>query len=736
MIQCTQCGTQNRDGSKFCSDCGARLVQQSGLVCPMCSTPNTVENVFCSKCGARLVPLSVAPTAEKTPPPAPIKGLSLPAKSAEPAAPAAKEEPKPAPVDETQSGDWLARLRAITPEEETPEQPITAPSPEPTAPMREPAPASEETPTWLARLRTAPPVEEAAPTEPTPPRAEAPEIAEEDLPDWLRSTPAPPAQPAAPVPAEETPSWMARSRGEPERGETASPAVSKDEIPDWLRDSSAAPTTEPAAPTVEEPDWFKPVTNVPQVPPPVPATEAGMPDWLKSLKPKEEETPAPVETAPGGVVSPGEELLESLEAAAPTALPTEAETLAWFSETPRAEVSEEEYLPDWLRTPPPGETGAAPVETPAEVAPAVEPTAQVPEWIAALKPVEQPVPGAFEGGPVETSGPLAGLRGVLPLATAIIEPHAPPKPVPPSPFKKTAHIFESILTAPAIAPTVPAAKPKRRAWTMRPLIYLLMVLAVLIPFFVPDIASSSLRTYGTPAADFYDAIQTLPPNVLVVLSFDYDPGGAGEMDLQASALVRHLMQRRAKIAAISTLEVGPQIAQRVLDNAARAAGNYAYGTNYLNLGYVPGQEAGLAQLATAGFAPTTRDFSRNQTLDKYPEFGNIRNWRNVALLIELAGSAEPLQKWMEQVQPRAGVKIAAGVSASVEPRARMYRDARQLTGFVSGLIGAAQYEILSNQRGLAVISAGAQSLAQLVLVGIILLGNLVYWVSRGRGKAK
>ena len=84
-----------------------------------------------------------------------------------------------------------------------------------------------------------------------------------------------------------------------------------------------------------------------------------MPDWLKSLKPKEEETAAPVETAPGGVVSPGEELLESIEVAAPTALPTEAETLAWFSKTPRAEVSEEEYLPDWLRTPPPGETGAS-----------------------------------------------------------------------------------------------------------------------------------------------------------------------------------------------------------------------------------------------------------------------------------------------------------------------------------------------------------------------------------------
>jgi hypothetical protein len=221
------------------------------------------------------------------------------------------------------------------------------------------------------------------------------------------------------------------------------------------------------------------------------------------------------------------------------------------------------------------------------------------------------------------------------------------------------------------------------------------------------------------------------------LSFDYDPGSAGEMDLQANALVRHLMTKRVRIVAVSALDpTGAQIAQRVLDDTARAVGNYTYGTNYLNLGFIAGQEAGLSQLATAGFVPTTSDYVKKQTLDKYPNFLNIQNWRNVAMLIELAGAPEPLQKWMEQVQPRAGVKIAAGVSAAVEPRARTYRNTNQLVALLSGLVGAAQYEVLSNQRGLAVISAGAQSTAQLVLIGLIILGNLVYWFSRGRGKAK
>ena len=281
---------------------------------------------------------------------------------------------------------------------------------------------------------------------------------------------------------------------------------------------------------------------------------------------------------------------------------------------------------------------------------------------------------------METSGPLAGLRGVLPLASAIIEPHAPPKPAPPSPYKETAHIFESILAAPAIAPTVPAAKPKRRVWTMRPLIYVLMVLAVLIPFFVPDIANSSVPHLWHTGGRF----------------LRYDSSLAAEFDCRVVVRLRSGQRRRNGFAGerarapsddqarqdCGDQHAGPtgaQIAQRVLDNAARASGNYTYGTNYLNLGYVPGQEAGLAQLATAGFAPTTQRLSQEiKRSTNIPTFVNIQNWRNVALLIELAGSAEPLQKWMEQVQPRAGVKIAAGVSAAVEPRARTYRNAKQL----------------------------------------------------------
>jgi len=681
MIQCTHCGTKNRDGSKYCSDCGARLVPQAGLVCPMCSTPNPVENVFCSKCGARLVPLTAATITDKPAAPAPIKGISLPSKPAEPPAP-------PPPSAKTE--DWLEQLRT-----QIPDQPTDEPSP------AEP-PTHEETegiPDWLARLRAAePPPDELSPGEKARQAAAAIQIGDEEVPDWLRPAPA----------------------------ETESPRVADTaRMPDWVLEvpaAQAAPSSAAPTPSAQEPDtaepqvpaWFKPSEPSPDLPPPVPATEDEIPEWLKALKPSDEALRAPAPPLPS------ETLVEGIPAEKP----------AWLTTTPYTDISEDEFLPDWLRTPiPPQPTPT----TPEGVAP--EFRGELPDWIAALKPAEAAIPHIVETGPVETTGPLAGLRSVLPLAAVIAEPHRL-SPAPDKPPAEHARLFEAIVAAP-VAAHPPRARESTRGNTLfRALVYILLTLAIVIPFFVPDLANTSIRTFGTPTADLYDTVATLPFDSLVVLAFDYDPGSSGEMEVQANVLVRHLMQRRTRIVAISTLETGPQIAQRVLDTAARATGHYVYGTDYVNLGYLAGHEAGLRQLALAGFAPTTIDYVQRRPLTQYPNLSAVQSWRNVALVIELAGTPEVLQKWMEQVQPRAGVKIVAAVSAAAEPRARAYREAKQLQAFMSGLMGAAQYEILSNQRGLAVISVGAQSTASVVLIALIIMGNLFWLSSRNRGKTK
>ena len=648
----------------------------------MCSTPNRVESVFCSNCGARLVPLTAAAMPEAKPPAPPIKGLSLPAK------PVVSAEESPPPT--------------AAPEE--PAEPAAGESPDGIAQMHAPEPAPEEgsvVPDWLARLRAATPPEEALPAEPEP---------EQEMPDWLIKSAGEPAAETPPEPAAQVPDWLKNARIE--SAEQPSDAhIAEEELPDWL--TQAEPGAALAAEDqVELPGWLK--GSVAETPGAEQASDAQV---AESAEPEQV-----IEQ-----IEPTEPLLESLET-------TEPPPVAPEPPAEPAVVTDDYEIPDWLRTPMPAQSPAAPV-------PDIEPPRpeEVPAWVAALKPadISSPAPAmGLESAELESEGPLEGLRGVLPLALAIAEPHAAVASEAPVPPGQTdgGQIFESILAAPAQV-AAPVAKPPRRILTLRPFIYLLLFLAVLVPFILPfDLTGSTFKIAGTPAAEFFDALQQVPTGSTVLLSFDYDPSLSGEMDLQARAIARDLVKRQVKIIAVSTLETGPQIAQRILDGVAKGTDNYTYGSSYVIV-YLPGHEAGLAQLAVAGL-PTTDDFVEKKSIEPFLTAAKFKTLRDLPMVIEFAGSEEPLRMWVEQVQPRTGMRLAAAVSAAVEPKARAYRNANQLTAMLGGLLGAAQYEVLSNQPGLAVISVNAQTAAQLVLVFVIILGNIVFWISRARGDAK
>ncbi|MGH2971765.1 MAG: AAA family ATPase, partial [Gaiellaceae bacterium] len=62
MAECTSCGTENRDGQKFCGNCGASLA----TACPACGAPYELGQRFCGECGTALVEVvASAPDVER-----------------------------------------------------------------------------------------------------------------------------------------------------------------------------------------------------------------------------------------------------------------------------------------------------------------------------------------------------------------------------------------------------------------------------------------------------------------------------------------------------------------------------------------------------------------------------------------------------------------------------------------------------------------------------------------------
>ena len=177
---------------------------------------------------------------------------------------------------------------------------------------------------------------------------------------------------------------------------------------------------------------------------------------------------------------------------------------------------------------------------------------------------------------------------------------------------------------------------------------------------------------------------------------------------------------------VSLQPEGAIMAQRLLD---RFESDYPYGQRTLNLGYLPGQTAGVRSLA---FLPELALFrGTNETLDDYPAWQDVKGLDDVALVVEVADSARAVRWWVEQAPPSplADRPMLAAVSASAAPTIRPYHNAGQLQGMISGVTAAAAYEIYLGQPARATRSLAAQSAAHMGLVVVALVGTFAGFTS-------
>jgi len=389
MIYCPKCGTANRDGSRFCNECGERLAAHTQLKCPQCGAMNPVQNVFCKQCGGAIVSLPKSePSAE---PPPTIKGLSLPTKS-----PMGEDKGETAGRAEPEMAEdgpaWLRGLRAS----------MSAESQDDELPSSEDA---MDVPDWLKDLRASLPEEpELEPSETDEP---------EQVPEWLGAR-----GPEAPEEAAEAPPEP-EAELEPVPEPEIEPEEAEEGIPEWLMDHRLEVAPQPEledGPDVEEeiPEWLTDLwpealapaaaAGAEQEPAPGPEIEEPeVPDWLAELQPKaaEEEAPLP---APEAASEP--EIEAEPEPAPRVEEKVEGEIPSWLAElgreAPEAELEEEaepeaeaepalemaEDAPDWLaelRTEPPEAELDEEAEPETEAEPALETAEDIPDWLAELR---------------------------------------------------------------------------------------------------------------------------------------------------------------------------------------------------------------------------------------------------------------------------------------------------------------------------------------------------------------
>ena len=277
----------------------------------------------------------------------------------------------------------------------------------------------------------------------------------------------------------------------------------------------------------------------------------------------------------------------------------------------------------------------------------------------------------------------------------------------------------------------------------RRIIYIILSVLVIIPFFIPFSMKQNIMPQTQRLYDFIDSLA--PDDKAVILSLDYTPQTMPETHPMAIAILTHCFARNIPVIGMSFDPQAPGLAidafATVVDNMNRNArtreDSLIYGEDYVYLGWKSGRVAAEIQMGESIADVFPRDHLQN-SIDSLPLMQRVKNYKQVSIAIVIAGADYP-QDWILYPQARYGVRVGAGLTAVMSPKYYPFLQTGQLSGLLSGMKGAAEYETLllkngyAKELGRAETGMNSQSLIHILIIIFIILGNIGFLFSR-RGK--
>jgi hypothetical protein len=272
-------------------------------------------------------------------------------------------------------------------------------------------------------------------------------------------------------------------------------------------------------------------------------------------------------------------------------------------------------------------------------------------------------------------------------------------------------------------------------------IFLLMGLSIAIPILF------QLEFPEKPSAlaqAVFDEIDNLPDGSPVLMAWDFDPASEGELKPMATAFVRHCCEKRHKMYFLALFQ---PVGQQMIDNSIAEVirkdfPDLVYGVDYVNLGYKSGYEGVIKVIVTDLRGLYTTD-ARGTNIDQIPMCKEIDNIQQMKLIINVSAGYPGTKEWVQYAAtPFPRVHLVAG-NTGVQASQMYPYIPNQLPGMLGAIKGAAEYEELvvdkyDRQRDRAPPPRyqeakrrmGPQLVAHLVMIGLIICGNVLYFMGR------
>lgn len=261
----------------------------------------------------------------------------------------------------------------------------------------------------------------------------------------------------------------------------------------------------------------------------------------------------------------------------------------------------------------------------------------------------------------------------------------------------------------------------------RRLIYLVFAIALAIPLLThwkvpPDV--------GPEARAFYDAVERVPENKIVVINCQFEAGTIGENGPQTSAMVAHLLQANKRFAFIGLDPVGPGLCQEIAEAQAKRIngenpGNppKKYGESWANWGYKLGLPQVIKGIARDIPGSISKDF-QGRPISQLPVMNGIKTASDVGLLVDITPSAT-YAFWISFFTQPFNVPFAVAPTSVMIADIYPYMNSGQVVGMLKGIAGAAQYEKLVGFEGEGHTNRMPVFMAHVTIIMLILVGNFI-----------
>jgi hypothetical protein len=270
----------------------------------------------------------------------------------------------------------------------------------------------------------------------------------------------------------------------------------------------------------------------------------------------------------------------------------------------------------------------------------------------------------------------------------------------------------------------------------RRLIFLFIGIATSVPL----LFNITFSEKATPIVKkVFDRIEQLPTGSKILLSYDYGPSMAPEVEPMSNAFIRHALERGHRLYIMALWATGQSLAATAVDSVIlREYPEKIYGEDYVNIGFKAGGIGVLKVIITDIRKMYLTDVD-GVDLDSLPIFDGIKSLKDMDLLISIGGGFPGVKEWVLFAGSPGNIPTAGGCAAVSAPLLYPYYP-KQMIGLLGGIKAAAEYESLlkknyekfENTPTPGIKMMGPQTLAHLVVIAFIVIGNLSFFFGKTR----